>query len=145
MTFKEGDQVLWIGPDHDFPGTFLSAYPPHTDGFTYCQIVNHLNSISVVRLDQLQPVKQFFTFEEIVAAMIKQLPAHEAAFLKTKKKEDLIIFHHTVGQDIRNNYKLWYPENPLTSGYAEDGDEKRHPDTVSMDIIEAIWIHCNGL
>lgn len=46
-------------------------------------------------------------------------------FLQTKK-EDLILYHHSLGRKIRNDFNLW-----------ENLDE--HPDILSMRLIESVW------
>jgi hypothetical protein len=57
---------------------------------------------------------------------------------KNTPKEKLIIYHHTLGRDIRNNYKLW--DIPWTPEIVDNCDiSPNHPDSVSMDIIERVW------
>ena len=57
-----GDNVLWSGPDYDFPGILEEIYPQHTDGFTYARIKNHEGTFSTVRHDQLKPHNSPTTF-----------------------------------------------------------------------------------
>jgi hypothetical protein len=45
--------------------------------------------------------------------------------------DDLIELHHTTGQAIRNEYRLWDAENPH--------NKNRHPDDRSMEIIKRVW------
>lgn len=58
--------------------------------------------------------------------------------LRECKREDLIEYHHTLGQDIRNSFNLWqytwYPE--IVEGV--DMSEE-HPDAVSQRVIEKVW------
>lgn len=70
-------------------------------------------------------------------------------------EESLVSLHHGYGTFIRNEYKLWEAENPLTQQWFTDCDEAQdgqhefmvdgvdyhpqHPDEVSMDIIEEVW------
>lgn len=44
------------------------------------------------------------------------------------EKNDLIKYHLTLGRHIRNKYNLWSLK-----------DEEKHPDTISMKIIEKVW------
>lgn len=73
----------------------------------------------------------FMTFDEIVEDVLKGLDKGSKSVLKVVPKEGLIRFHHGAGTTIRNKYSLWNPRNPLT--------QAREPDSVSMEIIEAVW------
>lgn len=48
----------------------------------------------------------------------------------TTEFDDLVVFHSTLGQNIRNHFNLW-------AFY----DEKKewHPDEASMEVIEEVW------
>ena len=83
------------------------------------------------------------TFDEIVDEIVQTMDEDSRNTLKEMKKDDLIIFHHTAGRHIRNEYGLWKPDNPLISGYETATDETKHPDTVSMNIIKSIWEKVN--
>ena len=58
-------------------------------------------------------------------------------FMQTPRDE-LIMYHHTLGREIRNKYKLWtYEWTPvIIDGFDMSPD---HPDAVSMKIIEDVW------
>ena len=59
-------------------------------------------------------------------------------FFGLYKGNDLIRYHHTFGQWIRNNYKLW--ENPWEPEIQGGCDcSPNHPDQVSMRIIKEVW------
>jgi hypothetical protein len=92
----------------------------------------------------------FNTFAEIVALEVDKLTEADIESLKPMDRSDMIMFHNTVGMDIRNEYELWHEDNPMTAQWAKDqGDNPylvdgidhhpNHPDTVSMNILRAIW------
>lgn len=83
------------------------------------------------------------SYEDIKFDIIEDIKKdpEEVLNLKAVKKEDLIGLHHTAGQWIRNNYKLWSPENPLTQGY--ETDESKHPDEVSFKLLTEVWEYFN--
>ena len=83
------------------------------------------------------------SFEDINFKLIEDLKKDptEVINIRLLRKEDLIGLHHSFGQWIRNNYKLWAPDNPLTEGYQTD--PSKHPDEVSQKLIEEIWSHFN--
>ena len=60
------------------------------------------------------------------------------AFLNSSKG-DLVRWHHTIGQDIRNHYNLWgrswTPD--IVDGFDVSPD---HPDQLSMRVIEEVWL-----
>ena len=86
---------------------------------------------------------EYESFEDIKFKLIEDLKkdATEVINIRLLRKEDLIGLHHSFGQWIRNNYKLWSPDNPLTSGYETNPD--KHPDVISQKLIEEIWSHFN--
>lgn len=77
------------------------------------------------------------TLEEVVNAVLVRMKPSEKVKLKITKKEDLILYHHGFGTQIRNTFELWSgnPELLKDMGYTTED----HPDDVSMKIIEAIW------
>lgn len=52
---------------------------------------------------------------------------------------ETVHLHKTVGQVIRNDYKLWLNNHPLTKSWFENQNPDHHPDRVSMDIINLAW------
>lgn len=83
------------------------------------------------------------SFEDIKFEVIEDLKKDpdEVFNIKMIRKENLISLHHNVGQWIRNKYKLWAPDNPLTEGY--NIDSSKHPDDISFKIIEEVWEYFN--
>jgi hypothetical protein len=52
--------------------------------------------------------------------------------------EDLVVFHSTLGQQIRNYFNLWhYKWVPSIKNDIDISEE--HPDAVSMKVIEQLW------
>jgi hypothetical protein len=52
--------------------------------------------------------------------------------------EDLHRFHHTLGQNIRNEFRLWeQPWEPDLVGGVDMSPD--HPDALSMRIIQEVW------
>lgn len=95
--------------------------------------------------------KSFLTEDEIVEDILRGLDPPSIRVLKSiKSKDALIQFHHSVGRYIRNKYKLWDRENPLTLGSdaARQMDDSElavadeHPDQTSQRIIERVWERC---
>lgn len=74
-----------------------------------------------------------------VAKEVKDFLATETINeLKSTPEENLIDWHHSLGQHIRNKYKLWsrswIPNIVNGIDISED-----HPDAISMKIIEEIY------
>lgn len=87
---------------------------------------------------------KFHTSEQSIAEeLFAQLDESDIEYLRETPASDLIKFHHSVGRAIRNDYRLWHEDCPLTDNNAQlvDGVDynPKHPDAVSMRIIEAIW------
>lgn len=94
----------------------------------------------------------YMTFEQIVDDIVSKMTDEDKTELSKLEAKDMIKFHHGVGTFIRNEYKLWERNNPLTALWVidnESGNEKFivdgvdhhpcHPDAVSMDILYGIW------
>lgn len=71
------------------------------------------------------------TDEEIAEDMISKLTAEELLFWRALKGEELGMQHWGWAMRIRNEYRLWDPEN---ARYLLD-----EPDSRSADIVEIIW------
>lgn len=81
----------------------------------------------------------FLTYDEIFKSLVEDISKdnEEKQIFLSYRKEDLIHLHHSMGQWIRNIYKLWHEDNPLTVGYIND--ETKHPDEISQKLIEDVW------
>ena len=98
-----------------------------------------------------EPGPRFLSDVEIVEEMLRELRDDEerrAPWLACDFGE-LIQLHHGTGRYIRNNYFMWYPNNPHSKlddypghGGTLDGvlDHPDHPDQRSQRVIEAIWL-----
>ena len=95
---------------------------------------------------------KFLCQSEIVDDVVSKMTVEDKLELSKLAARDMIKFHHGVGTFIRNEYKLWDRNNPLTAIWFidnESGNEKyikngvdchpNHPDAVSMDILLEIW------
>jgi hypothetical protein len=78
-------------------------------------------------------------FEDI---LLYRLPEDQKKLLMATNEDDLIMFHHTFGQWLRNNYGLWAPDNPHV--VHTDGHHDNFPDQISQRIIERLWTHLTG-
>ena len=75
---------------------------------------------------------EYFTAEQILAHMLKNLRGEDLIeILKCQKESEMIGFHLSVGQWIRNTFKLWDGNNPHLDGM--------HPDEMSTEILKGIW------
>lgn len=80
--------------------------------------------------------------EDILLYNLDEKAKHE---FRTLAEEDLIYLHSGFGREVRNQYQLWEPSNPLTmlnyTPQIEDGVDvnPKHPDAVSFDVIKEIW------
>ena len=80
--------------------------------------------------------------QEIVADLFSHLaetPTTSQQAFKDCPRDELIRYHHSLGQFIRNHYQLWQePWDPELDAGGVDMSEN-HPDCVSMEIIRQLW------
>jgi len=76
------------------------------------------------------------TFDQIVEHMLAGMDEVAKTSWKNVLRDQLIMGHHSTGRAIRNNYRLWEENHPAV------GD--KHPDDVSMEIMEQVWDRVNG-
>lgn len=79
----------------------------------------------------------FLSETQIVEGIVSSLSEDDRNVIRTFKFEGLIGIHHTTGRAIRNDYRLWHPDNPHTVVF--DSFHDNHPDQMSMRIIERVW------
>lgn len=94
------------------------------------------------------------TIEKIAAEVVDTLKEDEIIYvLETVKDEDgMVLLHHGLGTYIRNHYKLWDENNPLTKQwfvdstngvvtYIIDGVDHhpKHPDMISFEVLKQIY------
>lgn len=82
------------------------------------------------------------TREEIVAEVIswfKESPVEAQVEFLECKEEDLVMYHHSLGRAIRNEFNLW--EIDWVPMIDETGTDisPAHPDSRSMFIIKEAW------
>jgi hypothetical protein len=84
-----------------------------------------------------RPVKDFpKTIDDAVDRLLLVYGEEEKAEIRATSKVDLIRFHHTFGQGIRNSFGLWGENTELLATLAP---ADRCGDNASMIIIEALW------
>lgn len=89
-------------------------------------------------------LNQFLNEQQIVEDLLKNLHPTKLGSLAEFKFEDLIQLHHSFGRMIRNEYKLWNQNNPLTLldyvPQLEGGCDvnPKHPDAVSFRIMQQV-------
>lgn len=100
---------------------------------------------------------KFLTFDEIVADVLRQLDDGSICTLRNMPRDSMVVFHHGQGRYIRNEYKLWNPDNPLTKQWHKDRENDgkvginasgvdchpQHPDAVSTEVLFAVWDKVN--
>ena len=64
----------------------------------------------------------------------KEAPLEDMTEFRTCAEGGLIQYHHTLGQDMRNENKLWAAKDVIGC-----------PDEFSMKIIHQFWEQLNGL
>ncbi len=63
--------------------------------------------------------------------------AEQIAF-KNTNANDLIRYHNSIGQNIRNTFSLWdYEWERMYEGAIDYSPE--HPDAISMRVIKRVW------
>lgn len=76
------------------------------------------------------------TVSEAVDRLLSAISEVDKALIRGVKKEEMIQFHHSWGQGIRNGFGLWGKNQALISSLPP---EQRWADNASMFIIEAVW------
>ena len=77
------------------------------------------------------------TNQEIIDDLMENLSEDDADVLRNTKKDDLIMFHHSFGRYIRNEYGLW--DHPWEPELVDGIDvSPNHPDAISKAIIEQL-------
>lgn len=102
-------------------------------------------------------MNKYLTNDQIIDDVVSKMTPEDKMELSKLEAKDMIKFHHGVGTFIRNEYKLWDRNNPLTAIWfidTESGNEKyikngvdnhpNHPDAISMDILLGIWKTVTG-
>ena len=80
------------------------------------------------------------TVKEAVSLLLSQMSGRDKLVLRNIKKESLVLFHLTWGEEIRNKLGLWSGNDALI----KDVKKVDHPDSVSTVIMEAVWEELQG-
>jgi hypothetical protein len=88
-------------------------------------------------------IEKFLSPDEIVDVLFERMK--DAEGVKEFCDTDPLVYHHTLGRDVRNEFYLWHPENPWTmkdyvpqieKGYDEN---PKHADNTCGDILRKLW------
>jgi hypothetical protein len=79
------------------------------------------------------------TVKEAVTLLLSEMSGRDKLVLRNIKKDSLILFHLTWGEEIRNRFGLWSGNDALIKDAKVD-----HPDSVSAVIMEAVWEELQG-
>ncbi len=74
------------------------------------------------------------TIEEAADVVLNNMTDDEKKQLQDTKRESLIHYHVSLGNEIRNKLGLWHGNEALLKSSNCD-----HPDDCSMKIIERAW------
>lgn len=104
------------------------------------QVLDAILNIELV-LRELKGILKRPSFEEMVnktVELFKQSPERDQEEFITTEFDNLVIFHRTLGEVIRNYFKLWnYPwKKHIVEGVDMSED---NPDNLSMKVIEEVW------
>lgn len=81
------------------------------------------------------------TLKEAIDVILSEMSLPDREIIKCTKEDDLILYHHNIGMQIRNKFLLWDGNIKLAKdmGLAEGS----HPDEVSQAIIVGLWKYLN--
>jgi hypothetical protein len=79
------------------------------------------------------------TIDEAVGVVIATLSDEDKATISVMAESELIGLHMGLGRWIRNNLGLWQGNTALMEDVRGRDPSIRHPDSVSMVIVEATW------
>jgi len=82
------------------------------------------------------------TLEAMFEIILSNMTISDKEMVKHTREEDLILYHHNIGMQIRNKFKLWESDN-LKLKKELNLDEGAHPDEVSQAIIVEFWKQLN--
>ncbi len=74
------------------------------------------------------------TVKEAAEIILSEMTGRGKLLVRNTKKEDLVKFHFSWGNEIRNRLGLWEGNEALITDAHEI-----HPDSTSMKIMEAVW------
>ena len=68
--------------------------------------------------------------KEVYDEIMDTWTGHDLRRFFSSSPRDLILYHHSLGQYIRNKYDMWGKNKPPNG---------IHPDDYSMEVIELVW------
>jgi len=78
------------------------------------------------------------TMVDIVYGWYLEQDVNSQNSFRTCDEQYLYDYHHSLGRDIRNHFKLWdtnwIPEIVEGVDFSEN-----HPDAISMEVIKQVW------
>lgn len=74
------------------------------------------------------------TLQEAATLILSEMSGRDKLVIRNTKKEDLIKFHLSWGNEIRNRCGLWAGNHILLKDTGAN-----HPDSASTVIMEAVW------
>lgn len=77
------------------------------------------------------------TITESLTMFMEALTDEEKKTIKDVDEDQIALFHHSFGQDIRNNWSTWEENTPLVNNFKELGIT--HPDDMSGIILKSTW------
>lgn len=105
-------------------------------------------------------IAKLVTIDQVVEYIISNIHPTDLNYIKTMKKDELIILHHTLGRHIRNTFELWGEKGQWIIKETCNCDNKviadrlsnigieislEHADEASMILIEKIWEKLGGV
>lgn len=77
------------------------------------------------------------TCSEALNMFLGALEPDERKTFVDMKEEDISLFHHSLGEEIRNMWSLWEKDTPLVNNFKLFGIT--HPDDMSNIILTSAW------
>lgn len=93
---------------------------------------------AVEAMDKRDEMPDIDSMAKVVLRWFIDSPEEARLDFKRTAKDNLVMFHHSLGMSIRNEFKLW--ENKWEPELIDGVDcSPNHPDAISMRIIERVW------
>ncbi len=91
-------------------------------------------------------VKQPKNLKKAFKILDKAISKEDMKTFRETEYDDLIMWHHTLGQWIRNRFYLWRNkwESPMLQWFEKNMPDLDHPDDMSQHMIEKYWIKLNS-
>ena len=95
-----------------------------------------------------------YSISAYVDQIVDQLDEWSQQTLRKIKADQLHALHSSWGRAIRNEFKLWQPDHPLTKNWHDHPENRNmlngvdcsadHPDAISTRIMEGVWKKVNA-